>query len=347
VTKPKFTPDPPPVGASQQELLAWEKAQFDRIEDWWPKNLEDRLKALEIAFPYKSGTWPIVDVASLDFTATVDIPEAACSDAIWPVVSTETGPFVADVSNSGYNLEVQDGTPAIAVNGDGEADTTSNWLSTDLPPGATTDRSWDMSYIYVSSVKPNTYLGVSLTRDIGKWTLTAGYLELWIKRTTTALETPFDPEYILHASAPNRQGFTLYIRGTGNDLGPCNLTFEAGLEGTNAYVRYRTDDAVITRDTWHKIRVNWEPDELGPTTFQNAATILVDDVSVDFTATTFGTVTSWEPSDIDDYSNPAVDPDRLRARMVVGGASIGSNEQQSQNFNGLVNEIFISHCGFI
>jgi len=69
VTKPKFTPDPPPVGGSSEERVAWTQRQYARIEDWWPKDLEDRLAALELRFPYKSGTWPIVDASSVKFTA--------------------------------------------------------------------------------------------------------------------------------------------------------------------------------------------------------------------------------------------------------------------------------------
>jgi len=67
VTKPKFTPDPPPVGGRSEERIAWAQRQYARIEDWWPKDLEDRLAALELRFPYKSGTWPIVDSSSVSF----------------------------------------------------------------------------------------------------------------------------------------------------------------------------------------------------------------------------------------------------------------------------------------
>jgi len=69
MTKPKFTPDPPPVGATDAEVIAWGKRQLDRIEDWWPKDLEDRLAALELRFPYKPGTWPIVDSTEVDFNS--------------------------------------------------------------------------------------------------------------------------------------------------------------------------------------------------------------------------------------------------------------------------------------
>jgi len=69
VAKPKFTPDPPPAGGSSEEQIAWAQRQYARIEDWWPKDLEDRLKALELSFPYKSGTWPIVDGSSFNVAA--------------------------------------------------------------------------------------------------------------------------------------------------------------------------------------------------------------------------------------------------------------------------------------
>jgi len=70
VTKPKFTPDPPPVGGSSEEHIAWAQRQYARIHDWWPKDLEDRLAALELRWPYKSGTWPIVDASSINFNAS-------------------------------------------------------------------------------------------------------------------------------------------------------------------------------------------------------------------------------------------------------------------------------------
>ena len=65
--RPKFTPDPPPVGGSEADYQAWAQQQYNRISDWWPKDLEDRLKALEQSWPYRSGVFPIIDYSSVSF----------------------------------------------------------------------------------------------------------------------------------------------------------------------------------------------------------------------------------------------------------------------------------------
>jgi len=108
MAKPRFTPDPPPVGATDAEVIAWEKRQLDRIEDWWPKDLEDRLAALELRWPYKSGTWPIVDGSSISFQAeaaqvfqlTLAIIEdtLSSSDDIW--LSTAGADSLSEDRNS-------------------------------------------------------------------------------------------------------------------------------------------------------------------------------------------------------------------------------------------------------
>jgi len=68
LSRPKFTPDPPPEGADPR-FIEWANRQFQRIEDWWPKDYGDRLRALELLTPYKSGTWPIIDSSSFRVTA--------------------------------------------------------------------------------------------------------------------------------------------------------------------------------------------------------------------------------------------------------------------------------------
>jgi len=67
MSKPKFTPDPPPVTPSRVEA-EWLWRQFQRIEDWWPKSYDNRLALLELLQPYKPGTWPIVDSSYTNFS---------------------------------------------------------------------------------------------------------------------------------------------------------------------------------------------------------------------------------------------------------------------------------------
>lgn len=69
VTKPRFTPDPLPDGLDPS-LASFLQRQFDRINDWWPKDLEDRVKALEKSYPYIGGTWPIVDYSTVEFNGS-------------------------------------------------------------------------------------------------------------------------------------------------------------------------------------------------------------------------------------------------------------------------------------
>lgn len=71
MTKPKFTPDPVPDGLDQP-LAEYLARQLNRIEDWWPKDLEARLEALELLVPYKTGVWPIVDYSRVTFTGYED-----------------------------------------------------------------------------------------------------------------------------------------------------------------------------------------------------------------------------------------------------------------------------------
>ena len=68
MSKPRFTPDPPPEGADPR-LVEWANRQFQRIEDWWPKSYDARLDLLEALQPYAPGVWPIVDSFSVSFFA--------------------------------------------------------------------------------------------------------------------------------------------------------------------------------------------------------------------------------------------------------------------------------------
>lgn len=74
MTKPRFTPDPLPDGLDPS-LASFLQRQFDRINDWWPKDLEDRVKALEKSYPYIGGTWPIVDYSTVEFNGSATAAE--------------------------------------------------------------------------------------------------------------------------------------------------------------------------------------------------------------------------------------------------------------------------------
>ena len=73
MTKPKFTPDPPPYlqGMPIEKAFAlfadWAIRQEYRKEDWWPKEFESRVQALEKLVPYCIGEWTIADAAYVNF----------------------------------------------------------------------------------------------------------------------------------------------------------------------------------------------------------------------------------------------------------------------------------------
>lgn len=78
MTKPKFTPDPPPylkgmpIEKAFPLFVDWVIRQDYRKEDWWPKDYEDRVQALEKLSPYCIGQWTIADAASLSFEIETD-----------------------------------------------------------------------------------------------------------------------------------------------------------------------------------------------------------------------------------------------------------------------------------
>ena len=73
MTKPKFTPDPPPYlqGMSVEQafplFVDWMIRQNYRQEDWWPKDYEERIQTLERLSPYCIGEWTIADAAYMNF----------------------------------------------------------------------------------------------------------------------------------------------------------------------------------------------------------------------------------------------------------------------------------------
>ena len=76
MAKPKFTPDPVPDGMDPQ-LAEYLSRQLNRIEDWWPKDYEERIQALEQLAPYCTGTWPIVDYSNITFESVAEVVQVA------------------------------------------------------------------------------------------------------------------------------------------------------------------------------------------------------------------------------------------------------------------------------
>jgi len=64
LVKPRYTPDPSTI--EDPVIREWLQRQLERISDYWPEDLEARLAALEGTWPYLGGTWPVVDVSSVN-----------------------------------------------------------------------------------------------------------------------------------------------------------------------------------------------------------------------------------------------------------------------------------------
>ena len=79
MTKPKFTPDPPPylqempIEKAFPLFVDWAIRQEYRKEDWWPKDYEERIQTLERLVPYCIGEWTIADAAYVNFNP-VEVP---------------------------------------------------------------------------------------------------------------------------------------------------------------------------------------------------------------------------------------------------------------------------------
>lgn len=114
MTKPRFVVDPVPDLAGldpqeqQQAFMAWAQRQFDRIHDWWPKDSEDRLIALEELNTKIKGFWPIVDYSIVQFDGTATIfhdPDISCAQAVgYEVASGAYATAVYDILISGGAL---------------------------------------------------------------------------------------------------------------------------------------------------------------------------------------------------------------------------------------------------
>lgn len=106
MTKPRFTPDPLPDGLDPA-LASYLQRQFDRINDWWPKDLEDRVKALEKDFTYISGDWPIVDYSYVQFEG------AATAEQVTEVVAmiwNQNGAFYSTDAYDAWSWTINSAT---------------------------------------------------------------------------------------------------------------------------------------------------------------------------------------------------------------------------------------------
>jgi len=79
MTRPNFTPDPPPEGADSAELTAWFMDQLNRIADWWPPDYDARLAALETRNTVNAGTFPLNTRVAIGITVT-DVPALNCGE---------------------------------------------------------------------------------------------------------------------------------------------------------------------------------------------------------------------------------------------------------------------------
>lgn len=69
MSKPKFTPDPIQLTDEVENVIEWAKRQFDRIEDYWPRDYTDWIEELMARNPQLTGTWPVIDSSYVLFLA--------------------------------------------------------------------------------------------------------------------------------------------------------------------------------------------------------------------------------------------------------------------------------------
>lgn len=132
MTKPKFTPDPPPylqgipVEKAFPLFVDWVIRQEYRKEDWWPKDFEDRVQTLERLSPYCIGEWTIADAAYMNFgyevAQIVDPAFALFTLSAVSISTTDYDGFGAFGSSIGSSIGVitsdPDGTIAAIDNDD-------------------------------------------------------------------------------------------------------------------------------------------------------------------------------------------------------------------------------------
>lgn len=157
MAKPKFTPDPPPYLQNMPAeeafplFVDWVIRQEYRKEDWWPKDYEERIQALEQLVPYCTGTWPIVDYSNITFESVAEIIDGATGcDVSWALTDTTGSWATNNHLNGGISLE-RDNT----------------WMLVGLYTGEGVTRWQDSggwTYIGSVSLPPVTYTGFG--RDV-------------------------------------------------------------------------------------------------------------------------------------------------------------------------------------
>lgn len=109
MTKPRFVVDPVPDLAGldpqeqQQAFMAWAQRQFDRIHDWWPKDSEDRLIALEELNTKIKGFWPIVDYSIVQFDGTASVQQIT---ELVAMIWNQNGTFYSSDSYSAFDWTI-------------------------------------------------------------------------------------------------------------------------------------------------------------------------------------------------------------------------------------------------
>jgi hypothetical protein len=100
MTKPRFTAEPIPE-IDDPTLRAYLERHFNRLDDYWPQDLENRLAMLERQWPYLSGSWPIVDGSYVYFRDVVpSYPATACIKSTWEFERTMVSPRDSDYNGS-------------------------------------------------------------------------------------------------------------------------------------------------------------------------------------------------------------------------------------------------------
>ena len=86
--KPKFTPDPPPniegldTDTAFRMYYDWNQRQWNRAEDWWPKDQSENIALLQQLTGATIGTWPIIGYSSFNYEMTEELPRIAFTGQI-------------------------------------------------------------------------------------------------------------------------------------------------------------------------------------------------------------------------------------------------------------------------
>ena len=105
MSKPRFTPDPPPNLADDEGFKRWAMQMVQRASDYWPRSLENRLKALE---QLQSKVYiEQINLAALT-GITSEFGLAGCPDDTWTKISQDDIDADTGGSVGGLRLTMSD-----------------------------------------------------------------------------------------------------------------------------------------------------------------------------------------------------------------------------------------------